>query len=884
MRNKDVLKKLKNLPDNTKEYVDNINDYHKVIDNAIEFEIANGTISSLSTYSQNKADGDAYNMKYVNSNKIIDATNTYGIPILITISDGNKHMHYKTILNGLEGSPYCCLQNIKISFYNNKTIQLKIYNKKNFDSSFNLVESNGCCFTINYGGNATAEQYRYLDSLNISILLVDYNYLTLDNVVEYTPKDDYNPVTKKYVDDNIGNVPLKKITSTEQTPIIISELSDGIYDFGNTSFVKMFSSDTEILKNVLGICILYSISDVKKILFVNFKSNIAIFNVEDRYALDIQNKTYTMLQFTKLVSIGGSSSTPVVLLDEITENGGKSFGLYQTTCSSLKLTANSKIVSLDAGSKILLVTSTSVKEITTYRINSFGAFSIKKIKYEYNKNTKEATLISEDSAVFNKELEDTKYNLQKAISYINNIYDNRLTVLNTNIKNATYVNNDITNNANITRYFNIDKTLDGITKFDTCFINLKYYVSGILRTYSFKTSFNKTYNHFSVLGNTVDCKIIVELVVDKQVNEKLEVIDAPGKCYFDIKYARNAEDYAIKAIDSGNVEVQLSSNKILKIDNNYEYTPTEDYHPVTKKYVDDTTNTLVKKDTNKYILICNDDTLVIKKDNITDIANATVTIDNLTGKFGTLVANDNGTYSYTLNTIMTDVETFAFKVNNVEQKLVIVPYKEMTYDDKNSGITYDDKWTVEEDSKHYKGSAHKIENKIGTSTIIFKGTGIDVYTKISPICGSSTIDIYKGIGSKKEDGKYKPSLYTNYIENKSNDTHYKQPTTSVKKLNFNTYTSEIMGGVSNSTYYLDYIVIYNTLGNDLNDSIRRLYYAKDNAIGVLRTDIPNGVFEPKELYDPTTKKYVDDANVEATDEEVDAMLLEVLGGDYSVQS
>ena len=214
---------------------------------------------------------------------------------------------------------------------------------------------------------------------------------------------------KKYVDDNICNVPLKKIISTEQSPIVISELSDGIYDFGTTSFVKMFSSDTKTLKNVLGICILYSISDAKKILFVNFKSNIAIFNVEDRYALDIKNKTYTNLQFTKLISIGGSSSTPVVLLDEITENGGDSFGLYQTTCSSLKLTADSKTVSLDNGSKILLVTSTSVKEITTYQINSFGAFSIKKIKYEYNKNTKEATLISDDSAVFNKELEDIIY-------------------------------------------------------------------------------------------------------------------------------------------------------------------------------------------------------------------------------------------------------------------------------------------------------------------------------------------------------------------------------------------------------------------------------------------------------------------------------------------
>lgn len=43
-------------------------------------------------------------------------------------------------------------------------------------------------------------------------------------------------------------------------------------------------------------------------------------------------------------------------------------------------------------------------------------------------------------------------------------------------------------------------------------------------------------------------------------------------------------------------------------------------------------------------------------------------------------------------------------------------------------------------------------------------------------------------------------------------------------------------------------------------------------------------FTPTEDYNPATKKYVDDANVEATDEEVDAMLLEVLGGDYSVQS
>lgn len=690
---------------------------------------------------------------------------------------------------------------------------------------------------------------------------------------------------KKYVDDNICNVPLKKIISTEQSPIVISELSDGIYDFGTTAFVKMFSSDTKILKNVLGICILYSISDVKKILFVNFKSNIAIFNVEDRYALDIKNKTYTNLQFTKLISIGGSSSTPVVLLDEITENGGDSFGLYQTTCSSLKLTANSKIVSLDAGSKILLVTSTSVKEITTYQINSFGAFSIKKIKYEYNTNTKESTLISDDSAVFNKELEDTKYNLQKVTNYINDIYDNKFfTVLNTNMKNTTYVNNDTTNGANIARYFNINKTLDSLTDFDTCFINLKYYI-GVLRTYSFNATINKSFNYFSIVAKTADCEFIAKLVPGKQVNEKLEEIDVPGKCYFYIKYARGTEDYAIKAIDSGNIEVQLSNNKILKIDNTHEYTPTGDYNPSTKKYVDDTANTLVKKDTNKYILITNDDTLVIKKNSITDIADATVSIDNLTGKFGTLVANDDITYSYTLNTIMTDVETFTFKVNNVEQKLVIVPYKEMKYDDSIGGIIYVDGWNIEKNEKCYNGNIHVVTSSdtvASKANFEFVGTGIEVFSLINNQTGKIQVAIWK----QKDDGTYpKTAIYrrtinTNYTYS---DVAYGFPIISFDNNEYGKYKIEIIVG-KGETFYLDSICIHNSIYN-LNLKIQNLYQPINENTNILYTNKHNPVFIPSRIYDPTTKKYVDDlvknSTAMCTDEEVDNMLNEVLGGDYS---
>lgn len=483
-----------------KNYADKINDYHKRIDNAIEFEIVNGPISSISTYSQNKTNGDPHNMKYVNSNKIIDVTNTHGIPILISISDSSKYMYYKAILNGLEGSPYCCLQNIKISFYDNKTIQIKIYNKKNFDSSFNLVESNGCCISINYGGSVTDEQYKYLDSLNISILLLDYNYLTLDNVVEYIPKNDYNPTTKKYV--------------------------------------------------------------------------------------------------------------------------------------------------------------------------------------------------------------------------------------------------------------------DGVT------------------------------------------------------------------------------------------------------------------------------NTLVKKDTNKYVLITNDDTLIIKKDSITDIADATVTINNLTGKFGTLVANDNGIYSYTLNTIMTDVETFTFKVNNVEQKLVIVPYREMKYDDSNAGITYVNGWSIEKNEKCYNGNVHVVTSSdtvTSKANFEFVGTGIEVFSLINNQTGRIQVAIWK----QKDDGTYpKTAIYrrtinTNYTYS---DVAYEFPIISFDNNEYGKYKIEITVG-KGETFYLDSICIHNSIYN-LNLKIQNLYQPINENTNILYTNKHNPVFTPSRIYDPTTKKYVDELvesskTAMCTDEEINNMLNEVLGGDYS---
>lgn len=300
----------------------------------------------------------------------------------------------------------------------------------------------------------------------------------------------------------------------------------------------------------------------------------------------------------------------------------------------------------------------------------------------------------------------------------------------------------------------------------------------------------------------------------------------------------------------------------------------------------------VIKDTNKYILIINDDTLVIKKDSITDIADATVTIDNLTGKFGTLVANNDNTYSYTLNTIMTDVETFTFKVNNVEQKLVIVPYKEMIYDDKNAGITYEGNWYEDTNDKYYKKSSHYTkgsDDSISKLSFIFTGTAVRFIGMTSKALEQN--NVRSQIFIVNSDGSVGTTAsYTTITDNKITSTDDILYNTSLvynnidDKLGYGKYKSVLTYG-KKSSGYVDRIVIYNTI-QKLNDSIESLYNQKEAAPTVLRTDIPNTKFEPKELYDPATKYYVDKTVAAGkiamcTDEEIDNMLNEVLGGDYS---
>lgn len=334
--------------------------------------------------------------------------------------------------------------------------------------------------------------------------------------------------------------------------------------------------------------------------------------------------------------------------------------------------------------------------------------------------------------------------------------------------------------------------------------------------------------------------------------------------------------YPFEAKDNGDTYLR-GKNILVEIDDEI----SNEKSIVNKKYVDDLCNNLVIEDKNKYLLVTCDDPVTIKPSNITDIESATITIDNLIGKFGTLTNNNDGTYTYTFNTIMTDVETLVFKVNDNEQKLLIVPYREMKYDDTNLAITYNGTgWATESNAKFYNKNAHKSTDSNDTAVFSFKGTGFSVISKLDT---STSQVVIRGSGG---------SSFTSIISLDSNVELYGANIYSKERINYDTYSitlNTLTNTNKNTTkLYIDSIIIYDTLGTILNDSVRSLYYDLDNNIGVLRTDKENSKFTPTNLYDPATKKYVDetvtsyiDNSTEATNEEVNTMLEEILGGDYS---
>ena len=74
--------------------------------------------------------------------------------------------------------------------------------------------------------NDNEEEIVWIDITGATVQYVDTNFLKKDNTAEYTPVDDYNPATKKYVDDNC--VPYQPfpsgITTNSTTQVFMSSI------------------------------------------------------------------------------------------------------------------------------------------------------------------------------------------------------------------------------------------------------------------------------------------------------------------------------------------------------------------------------------------------------------------------------------------------------------------------------------------------------------------------------------------------------------------------------------------------------------------------------------------------------------------------------------
>ena len=192
----------------------------------------------------------------------------------------------------------------------------------------------------------------------------------------------------------------------------------------------------------------------------------------------------------------------------------------------------------------------------------------------------------------NKEYTDTndfdnKYETAKLYNYLKDIYDNRFIYFNGIVKDTrNYLKPLSENNTTIRSYFNINKILDNLRFFDTCFVQIKYELNGKYEVATYPISYNINYNFFQFVVDSIDLDFLGKIIPNKQINENFEEIDSEYS-YMCITYAKTATDEMIERMENMNIELIISSNNILKMNNIATYTPTGDYNPATKKYVDD---------------------------------------------------------------------------------------------------------------------------------------------------------------------------------------------------------------------------------------------------------------------------------------------------------
>lgn len=166
-----------------------------------EFLIAEGYPLELATYKENVEDGANSNKRYINIDKDISkvTVNTDIVISFIYEKNGEKKIYQKFGKYSTDRF----IDTVQLPFIEgNPSIQISLYKNKQYNENFEQVDSNKCSVLLNYE-KKEADIIDEIDEVCFRISIRDRNVLTKDNTQEYIPTADYNPATKKYVDDKV---------------------------------------------------------------------------------------------------------------------------------------------------------------------------------------------------------------------------------------------------------------------------------------------------------------------------------------------------------------------------------------------------------------------------------------------------------------------------------------------------------------------------------------------------------------------------------------------------------------------------------------------------------------------------------------------------------
>ena len=112
-----------------------------------------------------------------------------------------------------------------IYFNANKYMQMAVWFDTTYTEGSGLSHNTPGYVTslLNISASKNTEEYiNAIKDLRVSVTLRHTNYLPKDNTVVYEPTSDYNPATKKYVDDSIANQPTFSFNDSGELVVTIN--------------------------------------------------------------------------------------------------------------------------------------------------------------------------------------------------------------------------------------------------------------------------------------------------------------------------------------------------------------------------------------------------------------------------------------------------------------------------------------------------------------------------------------------------------------------------------------------------------------------------------------------------------------------------------------